>query len=130
MILRIILLFSTTHDDAANNINSIDTEEISYPLNTLPQEVFYRVDDMVNCTSVSKITLNDIESPILETEEQNLSLCLNIQDSIELIPNITNPNSNFVYEWDTGETTPTIEVSMKLVLILLTYSVLMLLNLV
>ncbi|MGO2101996.1 MAG: choice-of-anchor L domain-containing protein [Psychroflexus halocasei] len=105
------ITFFNTHDDAANNINSIDTEEISYPLNTLPQEVFYRVDDMVNCTSVSKITLNDIESPILETEEQNLSLCLNIQDSIELIPNITNPNSNFVYEWDTGETTPTIEVN-------------------
>ncbi|MGO1752251.1 MAG: hypothetical protein ACTHYV_07140, partial [Psychroflexus sp.] len=69
------------------------------------------VDDMVNCTSVSKITLNDIESPILDTEEQDLSLCLNNEDSIELIPNINNPNSNFVYEWDTGETTPTIEVS-------------------
>lgn len=105
------ITFFNSHDDATNNINSVDAEEISYPLNTLPQEVFYRVDDMVNCTSVSKITLNDIESPILETEEQDLSLCLNNEDSIELIPSITNPNSNFVYEWDTGETTPTIEVS-------------------
>lgn len=105
------ITFFNSHDDAANNINSVDAEEISYLLNTLPQEVFYRVDDMVNCTSVSKITLNDIESPILETEEQDLSLCLNNEDSIELIPSITNPNSNFVYEWDTGETTPTIEVS-------------------
>ncbi|WP_153043478.1 choice-of-anchor L domain-containing protein [Psychroflexus sp. S27] len=105
------ITFFNSHDDAANNINSVDAEEISYPLNTLPQEVFYRVDDMVNCTSVSKITLNDIESPILDTEEQDLSLCLNNEDSIELIPNINNPNSNFVYEWDTGETTPTIEVS-------------------
>lgn len=103
--------FFNTHDDAANNINSITSEEVSFNANTLPQELFYRIDDLINCTAVSKITLNDIESPILETEEQNLSLCLNIQDSIELIPNITNPNSNFIYEWDTGETTPTINVS-------------------
>lgn len=105
--------FFNHYDDAANNENIITSDTLLTTLNNLPQHIFYRVDDLISSSTVSEIILEKTDPVILNTPEQYISMCLNHQNSVELTPNITNTNPALEYEWSTGATTPTIDISQK-----------------
>ena len=93
--------------DATNGMNVLPKQ---YPTRSGSQRIYVRVGSIDNprCFDVSQsFELINLETPILYFSEEAYLCEANV--GISLGPE--NPNALYTYSWDSGETTPTIEVA-------------------
>ncbi|PQB04598.1 T9SS type B sorting domain-containing protein [Aureitalea marina] len=96
------ITFFPTRQDALLETEVV-TDEFRIPITAAP-EIYFRVEDLNACAFIGKIDLEILFSPNIE--DQQVVLCPNE-------PSVTiSPGPDFLrYEWSTGETTPSIDVS-------------------
>lgn len=102
--------FYETAQDAALENNPIgDTfETIS---TDLPQSVFARINSNAGCRGTIEVVLSELLSPKIDPGYQPPAFCQNSDDNLVIHSGVIDDENDFSYEWDTGETTPTILVS-------------------
>ena len=89
--------------DAALLETDVVVDEFRIPI-TRPTEIYYRIENDNACAFIGKIDLDILFSPNIE--DQQLVLCPN-EESITI-----SPGEGFLgYEWSTGETTSSIDVT-------------------
>lgn len=104
---RFVVSYYASLADAANAMNALPKR---YPTQSGSQQIYIRVgsNDNPNCYDVSQsFQLINLETPILDFPEEAY-LC---EANMGMIVGMDNPNPNYTYRWDSGETTPTLAVA-------------------
>lgn len=103
-----IVSYYSTQNDANNGTNVLPKQ---YDTGNGSQTIYVRVSSRNNpmCYDASQqFQLTNLETPIMDFETE-MYLCE--EDSTITIGELTAPNSNYTYLWDTGETTPGLSVA-------------------
>jgi gliding motility-associated-like protein len=109
-----IISFYENVDDALSGSNSLGSTYQNTIANS--QTIYTLIELNSSCYSIAEVQLQVLETPILEediTQENPIYYCLNsFPETITLNGGVLNdiPN-NFYYEWNTGETTMSIEIN-------------------
>lgn len=106
------LLFYTTIDNALTGQNAIPNPENFINEENYFQEVYYRVLNNENCGTLGLLQLNVLRLPPISNEE-NYFYCTNIFPSkISISSSLSDFLDRYSFVWfDTGETTPSIEIN-------------------
>ncbi len=106
----VTLSYYESYEDSLLEINELETPFI----NTTPyaQTIFARVENANACYGITQIELTVFELPNIKTEFETL-YCLNFfPETITLDSGLlSNPPSDFTYQWSTGEITQTIQIN-------------------
>lgn len=80
--------------------------------NSVPyfQTIFARVENANNCYGISKIELNVLELPKVESTEE-VFYCLNSFPQNITLTSTNEPENNYYFDWSTGETTRQIQIN-------------------
>ncbi|MGX1023190.1 gliding motility-associated-like protein [Psychroflexus sp. MBR-150] len=106
---NIELYFS--ENDAINQTNSINTGFIEIETELLPLTIFARVEADNYCLGLVPVVLQKIDAPIFSNVESEFLICENSDDNVTLDASIVNTQGETFYEWNTGETTESIQVN-------------------
>lgn len=104
------LTYYETYDDALLETNSLGaTFTNSFAYN---QTIYGRVENANACYGISEIELTVLELPNIETQFETL-YCLNLFPETIILDGgiIEDSESNYYYEWSTGENTTEIEIN-------------------
>ncbi len=106
---NIDLYFS--ENDAISQINSINTGFIEIETELLPLTIFGRIENAGLCLGLVPIVLQKIDAPIFSNVESDFLICENSDDNVMLDASLVNAQGEIFYEWNTGETTDSIQVN-------------------
>ncbi|GGE29586.1 T9SS type B sorting domain-containing protein [Psychroflexus planctonicus] len=96
--------------DALQDTNRILSDNFSIDITDFPVTYYARLQNSSECEGLVPIEFNLVERPEFGNVQTDLTLCRQ-DEFLVLDPQITSENENIEYLWNTGETTPTIEVS-------------------
>lgn len=96
--------------DALQSTNPILADNFNISIPNFPQVYYARLQNASECAGLVPIEFNLIERPIFENTETDLTLCRQ-DNALILNPILVNGNENVDFEWNTGETTQSIEVT-------------------
>jgi len=96
--------------DALQDTNRIMADNFSIAISDFPTTYFARLQDLGNCQGLVPIEFNLVDRPSFANTTTTLTLCRQ-DEFVVLDPQITNSNANVEFLWNTGETTPSIQVT-------------------
>jgi len=99
--------FYITAEDAITQENALDTT-IEILKTELPKSIYARAENPLGCQGVIEVILDQAPTPELQ-ENTSFSFCSE-ENSVEIDSGVIGNPSDFSFLWNTGETTPTIEV--------------------
>lgn len=102
---EVVVSYFASESDALSGVNPLPKNYVKIPG---VETIYVRTTSTQNpnCFDVSQnFDLNAVEVPSLDFPQQ-VSICSGVPATI----GETNPNSNYLYEWNTGEQTPTLTV--------------------
>lgn len=103
--------FYNSLGDALLDTNRIISDNIFINATNLPTTLYARLQDPGECNGIFPVRIENVERPILQPTETDLTLCKNIASSITLDPAVLGDPNQFTYVWSNGSDTPIIEVS-------------------
>lgn len=104
---RFVVSYYASLADATTGVNVLPKQ---YPTESGLQRIYVRVGSIDNprCFDVSQsFQLINLETPVLDFPKEAY-LC---EANRGMLLGMDNPNPNYTYSWDSGETTPTLEVT-------------------
>lgn len=102
--------FYESIEDANSGNNPLDnTYKISQT--KLPHSVFAKIGSNVGCQGTVEVILDVAPRPQIDPNYQPDAFCEDSFMDIQIHSGVLDNESNYLYEWETGETTPTISVS-------------------
>lgn len=97
-----------SYDDATNNQNPL--EELYTNTTPYSQAIYSRVINADNCIGVGLVRLTVNALPDIEEDEEVL-YCLDMYPETMTLVGQSRGSSSYTYNWNTGETSPTIEIN-------------------
>tara|TARA_B100000678_G_scaffold48319_2_gene38094 strand:- start:119102 stop:121441 length:2340 start_codon:yes stop_codon:yes gene_type:complete len=79
-------------------------------ITNLPTSVFAQISTSSGCQGIIEIILESIQSPEINSNYQAPFLCTENENGITIEAGITENPSTFTFQWNTGETSPSIQV--------------------
>lgn len=105
--------FSVTYyaneGDALAETNSL-SNNIEVSIEDLPLSVFGKIENSAGCQGIIEVVLQGIQEPELNSNYQAPYLCVEENNTVTIEAGLKESNSTFTFEWNTGETTPSIKV--------------------
>lgn len=98
-----------TENDALAETNTLGNN-FEVETTNLPTSVYAQISTSSGCQGIIEIILESIQSPEINPNYQAPFLCAENENGITIEAGITENPSAFTFEWNTGETTPTIQV--------------------
>ncbi len=102
-------VFYATAEEAASQENPLP-ETLNLPETELPKSIFARLQNSSGCVGIIEVILQNIEPPQLDANYQTPQFCGSETNNLTLEAGVVENLSSYSYEWNTGETTPSISI--------------------
>lgn len=104
------IAFYPSIQDALQNTNQLLADNFSIALEDFPATYIAKLLNPGECQGIVPLEFSLIETPKFENTITNLTRCRS-EEFISLAPQLISDSENITYEWSTGETTPSINVT-------------------
>lgn len=102
------LNFYSSADDAITGTNPIDGNSLATSVNELPVSVYAKIESSLGCRGIIEVRLRSLTKPIADQGYFPPAFCEGSTEPVEIFAGINGNIQSFTYEWETGETTPSI----------------------